>query len=101
MQSRLTVGVLVLQAEWLVCAIRYLGFLFHTILAGIVAEPQKIAIFISHLSLNADLVAVEVVGFLSVFAVFVDVVSIGETAYVRTTMLYVRIESYIMTTACY
>ena len=101
MQPRLQVGILVLQAEWLVCAIRYLGFLFQTTPAGIVAKPQKIAIFISHRSLNADLVAEEVVGFLSVFAVFVDVVSIGETAYARTTMLYVRIESYIMTTACY
>lgn len=41
--------------------------------AGIVTEPQEIAIFISHLSLDADLVAMKVVGFLSVFAVFVDV----------------------------
>ena len=73
MQPRLQVGILVLQAEWLVCAIRYLGFLFQTIPAGIVAEAQKIAIFISHLSLDADLVAMKVVGFLSVFAVFVDV----------------------------
>ena len=67
----------------------------------IIPEPQKVAVFIGHLSLDPDLVAVEVVGFLSVFAVFVDVISIGETAYARTTMLYVRIESYIMTTACY
>ena len=87
MQSRLTVGVLVLKPEGLVCDIRYLGFDFQTTPAGIVAEPQKVAIFISHLSWNADLVAVEVVGFLSVFAVFIDVVSIGETAYARTTML--------------
>ena len=32
MQSRFTVGVLVLQAEGLVCAICYLGFLFQTTL---------------------------------------------------------------------
>ena len=101
MQSRLTVGVLVLKPEGLVCDICYLGFDFQTTPAGIVAEPQEVAIFISHLSLDPDLVAVEVVGFLSVFAVFADVVSIGETAYARTTMLYVRIESYIITTACY
>ena len=69
--------------------------------AGIVAEPQEVAIFISHLSLDPDLVAVEIADLLSVFAVFVDMVSIGETAYARTTMLYVRIESYIMTTAYY
>ena len=95
MQLRLQVGILVLQAEWLVCAIRYLGFLFQTIPAGIVAEPQKIAIFISHLSLDADLVAMKVVGFLSVFAVFVDVVSIGETAYARIAAPYVRTEGFV------
>ena len=32
MQPRLTVGILVLQAEGVVCAIRYLDFLFQTIL---------------------------------------------------------------------
>ena len=37
----------------------------------------------SHLSWDADLVAVEVVGLLAVFAVFVDAVSIRETAYIR------------------
>ncbi len=64
MQPRLTVGVLVLQAEGLVSAIRYLGFLFQTTPAGIVAEPQQIAVLIGHLSWDADLVAVEVVGLL-------------------------------------
>ena len=64
MQPRLTVGILVLQAERLVCAIRYLGFLFQTTPAGIVAEPQQIAVLIGHLSWDADLVAVEVVGLL-------------------------------------
>ncbi|OFN04781.1 hypothetical protein HMPREF2638_10205 [Neisseria sp. HMSC055F11] len=70
MQPRFTVGILVLQAEGLVCAIRYLGFLFQTTPAGIVAEPQEVAVFIGHLSWDADLVAVEVVGLLSVFSVF-------------------------------
>ena len=85
MQPRLTVAILVLQAEGLVCAISYLGFLFQTAPAGIVAEPQQITVLIGHLSRDADLVAVEVVGLLAVFAVFVDVVLIGETACVRTT----------------
>ena len=69
MQPRLTVGILVLQAEGLVCAIRYLGFLFQTTPAGVVAKPQEVAVFIGYLSWDADLVAVEVVGLLSVFAV--------------------------------
>ena len=70
MQPRLTVAILVLQAEGLICAISYLGFLFQTALAGLVAEPQQIAVLVGHLSWDADLVAVEVVGLLSVFAVF-------------------------------
>ena len=61
MQPRLTVGILVLQAEGLVCAIRYLGFLFQTTPAGIVAELQEVAVFIGYLTRDADLVAVEVV----------------------------------------
>ena len=70
MQPRLAVGVLVLQTEGLVCAIPYLGFLFQTTSAGIVAEPQEVAILIGHLSWDTDLVTVEVVGSLSAFAVF-------------------------------
>ena len=69
-QPRLTVGILVLQAEGLVSIIRYSSFLFQTTPAGIVAEPQQIAVLIGHLSWDADLVAVEVVGLLAVFAVF-------------------------------
>ena len=69
MQSRLTVAILVLQAEGLVCAIRYLHFLFQTALASIVAEPQEVDVFIGHLARDTDLVAVEVVGLLEAFAV--------------------------------
>ena len=69
MQPRLTVGILVLQAEGLVYAIRYLGFLFQTTPAGIVAEPQQQTDLIGHLSWDADLVAVEVVGLLAAFIV--------------------------------
>ena len=71
MQPCFTVAILVLQAEGLVCAIRYLGFLFQTAPAGIVAEPQQIAVLIGHLPWDADLVAVEVVGLLAAFSVFV------------------------------
>ena len=38
-QPRLTIGILVLQSEGLVCAIRYLGFLFQTPPCGILAVP--------------------------------------------------------------
>ena len=72
MQPRLTVVILVLQAEGLVCAIRYLGFLFQTIPACVFVEPQEVAVFIGHLFGYADLVAVEVVDLLAVFAVFVN-----------------------------
>ena len=68
MQPRLAVGVLVLQAEGLVCAIRYLGFLFQTTPAGIVAEPQQITVLIGHLFWDADVVAAEIVHFLTAFA---------------------------------
>ena len=68
MQPRLTVGVLVLQAAGLVCAIRYLGFLFQTSPTGVVAEPQEVAVFIGHLTRDADLVAVEVMGLLAAFS---------------------------------
>ena len=71
MQPCFFIAILVLQAEGLVCVIRYLGFLFQTAPAGIVAEPQQIAVLIGHLTRDADLVAVEVVGLLSTFAVFV------------------------------
>ncbi|MEZ7625774.1 hypothetical protein O3646_02285 [Streptococcus sp. 27098_8_148] len=50
MQPRLTVSVLVLQAEVLVRAIRYLGFIFQTPLAGVVAKPQEVSVDVDHLS---------------------------------------------------
>ena len=48
--------------------------LFQTTPAGIVAEPQKVAVFIGHLARDADLVAVEVVGLLVAFAFGIGVV---------------------------
>ena len=74
MQPRLTVAILVLQAEGLVCAIRYLGFLFQTPPAGVVVEPNQIAVFIGHLAWDGDLVAMEVVGSLVAFAFGIGVV---------------------------
>ena len=68
MQPRLAVGVLVLQAEGLVCAIRYPGFLFQTAPTSVVAKANQIAVLIGHFSWNADLIAVEVVGLLAAFA---------------------------------
>ena len=71
MQPRFGIKVLVLQPERLVRRSRYVGFFFQTTPAGIVAEPQQIAVLIGHLSWDADLVAVEVVGLLLAFSVFV------------------------------
>ena len=70
MQPRLTVGILVLQAEGLVSAIRYLGCLFQTRPDGVFDIPKEIAFLICHLTQDADLVAVEVVGLWAVFTVF-------------------------------
>ena len=84
MQPRLTVDILVLQAEGLVLRSRYVYFALQFTPTVIILEPNQFAVLIGHLSWDADLVAVEVVGLLSTFAVCVDVVLIGETACVRT-----------------
>ena len=94
MQPRLTVCILVLQAEWLVCAICYLSFLFQTTPAGIVAEPQKVAVFIGYLSWYTDLVAVGVVDLLAAFSIFV-----GPVAYLCQRL--VRTGGFVRITACY
>ena len=65
----------VLQSEGLVNAIRYSGFLFQTAPTGVVAKPQEVAVFISHFTWDADLVAVEVVDFLFAFAFGIGVVA--------------------------
>ena len=70
MQPRITVAILVLQAEVLVRAIHYLGFIFQTTPAGVVAKSQEVAVLIGHLAWDTDLVVVEVVGSLPAFAVF-------------------------------
>ena len=53
-------------------------FLFQATPSRIFAVPQEIAVDVGHLSRDADLVAVEVMGLLSAFAVFV-----GPVAYLR------------------
>ena len=67
--------------------------LFQTPPAGIVAEPQKVAIFIGYLSWYADLVAVGVVGLLAAFSVFV-----GPVAYLCQRL--VRTGGFVRITAC-
>ena len=98
-QSGLFIKVLVLLVEGSVCAIRNLGFLFQTAPAGVVAEPQQITVFVCHLERDAVLVAVEVVGLLAAFSVFVDVVLTGETAYVPHVP-YVKNEGFLRATIC-
>ena len=51
------------------------GFALQFAPAVIIAEPNQVAVFIGHLTRDADLVAVEVAGLLSTFAVFVGPVA--------------------------
>jgi len=71
MQPRLTVGILILPSERLIRNLVNPLVLSQPAPAGGVAEPNQVAVFIGHFTRNADLVAVEVVGFLVAFAVFV------------------------------
>ena len=68
---RLTVAILVLQAERLVRRSRYVSLLFQTTPTCIVAKPQEVAVLIGHLTRDADVVAMEISGFLIGFAFFV------------------------------
>ena len=85
----------------LVCAIPYLGFLFQTTPAGVVAEPNQITFAIGHLSRDADLVAVEVVGLLSTSP---SSLMLFRQAKPRTCVLhipYVKTEGFVRATVCY
>ena len=73
-QPRLTVGILVLQAEGLVSSSGYVGFALQFAPTVIIAEPNQIAVFIGHLAWDGDLVAMEVVGLLVAFAFGIGVV---------------------------
>ena len=77
MQPRLTVSVLVLQTEGLVLRSRYVYFVLQFTPTVIIPEPTQFTVLIGHLMRDVDLVAVEVVGLLPAFSVFVDVVLIG------------------------
>ena len=100
MQPRFKVAILVLQSERPMRVLIDTLILFQMTPAGIVAEPQELAVLIGHLMRDADLVAVEVVRLLSVFSVFVDVVFIGETACVPH-ISYVRTEGFVRATDYY
>ena len=70
MQLRLAVAILVLQSEGLVSSSSgCVGFALQFASAVIIAEPNQVAVLIGHLSRDTDLVAVEVVGLLTAFAV--------------------------------
>ena len=78
MQSRLFFEVFVLQSERLVRILVNPLIFFQTTPDGVFAVPQQIAVDVGHLARDADLIAVEVVGLLAAFAVFV-----GPIAYLR------------------
>ena len=85
MQSGIFIEVLVLQSERLVRILVNPLILFQTAPGGVFTVQQQIAMDVVHLTRCADLVAVEVVGFLAACSVFVDRVSLGETACMRAT----------------
>ena len=72
MQPCITVSILVLQAEGLVRRYCYVGFTLQFTPIVIIPESNQITFIIGHLSWDADLVAVEVVGLLAAFSVFCD-----------------------------
>ena len=71
MQQRLFIKVLVLQPERLMCIPIDPPILFQTTPGGVFTVPEEIAV----LARDADFVAVEVVGLLAIFAVFVGPVA--------------------------
>ena len=79
-----TDSMLFFHWEGLVYAIRYSCFFFQTTSARIVEELQEIAFSIGHLSWDADLVEVEVVGLLVDFSVFVGPVVYLFQGFART-----------------
>ena len=69
MQPRFMVGILVLHAEGLVGSSGYVDFALQFTPIVIIPESNQITFIIGHLTRDADLVAVEVVGLLAAFAV--------------------------------
>lgn len=78
MQPRFMVGILVLQTEGLVGSSGYVDFALQFTPIVIIPESNQITFIIGHLSRDTDLVAVEVVGLLAAFSVFV-----GPVVYLR------------------
>ena len=93
------VAKLVLQTERLVSSSGYVGFTLQFTPTVIISEPNQVTFAIGHLSWDTE-VAVEEVGLLSTFAVWVDVVLIGETAYVPH-IPYVSTEGFMLIIKCF
>ena len=70
MQPRFTVVILVWQSEALVSSSGYVDFALQFTPIVIIPESNQITFIIDHLTWDADLVAVEVVGMLDAFSVF-------------------------------
>lgn len=85
MQPRLFIIILLLQSKRLMRILVNPLVLFQTTPAVIIPESNQVAADVGHFSWDADLVAVEVVGLLAAFSVFIDRVSLGETAFMRAT----------------
>ena len=66
------VAKLVLQTERLVSSSGYVGFTLQFTPTVIISEPNQVTFAIGHLSWEADLVTVEVVGLLAACSVFVN-----------------------------
>ena len=64
MHPRFMVAILVLKPERLVRRPRYVGFFGYFTPSIILAEPQQLTVFIGHLTRDADVVAMEIVGLL-------------------------------------
>jgi len=96
------VAKLVLQTERLVSSSGYVGFTLQFTPTVIISEPNQVTFAIGHLSRDTEIAveAVEEVGLLSTFAVCVDVVLIGETAYVPH-IPYVRTEGFMLIIKCF
>ena len=100
MQPGFFIIILVLQSKRLMHILVNPLVLFQTTQGGVFSVPQQIAVDVGHLTRDADLVAVEVVRLFSVFSVFVDVILIGETAYIPHVP-YVKTKNFVRATACY
>ena len=88
---------MVLQVEGWVSSSGYVGFTLRFTATIIIPKPNQVIFVTGYLSWDANLVTVGVVGLSSVFAVFVDAVSIGETAYIRAAHSMSRLKVFLGT----